>query len=360
MKIGILTHYNVSSHGALLQMYGMKRVLEELGHEVYILIFQRNMDFIDSDKQKRFSASRSNLSYYLKNYLIKNGPGMLLYQVKKQKIMDNFRNQNFSLMPYVKAGELDAVLIGADEVFALENGVNFVMFGHGLNCSNIISYAPSYGQTDISRIDKYACRDLMVSGLKRFSAISVRDENSQSVVKSLLGKEVPIVCDPALLYDFRKEIPRGKHDGKYIVVYSYQSNFKEADRIAAIKSYSKKNGCRLYSVGVYYDWCDKHINCSPLEMLEVFGNAKAVITDTFHGTISSYITQSPVAVFVRNNNNNKLDYLLECLCLQDRKVSDLSQLEEILNTKIDYSIPDNNVLELRRFGMEYLLNALKN
>lgn len=47
MKVGILTHYNVSSQGALLQMYGLKKALEEFGHEVFILTYTRNLDFID-------------------------------------------------------------------------------------------------------------------------------------------------------------------------------------------------------------------------------------------------------------------------------------------------------------------------
>ena len=65
MKIGILTHYNVSSHGALLQMYGLKKQLEEMSHEVFILTYTRNLDFIDENTKKRFSASVKNIPYYL-------------------------------------------------------------------------------------------------------------------------------------------------------------------------------------------------------------------------------------------------------------------------------------------------------
>ncbi len=34
MKIGIITHYNVHNHGALLQLYALKRVLEEKNNYV--------------------------------------------------------------------------------------------------------------------------------------------------------------------------------------------------------------------------------------------------------------------------------------------------------------------------------------
>ena len=357
MKIGILTHHKVSSHGALLQMFGLQQVLQSLGHQVVILDYDRNLDFIDEATRKRFSASLSNLSYYLRSYLVENGPGMLLYQYKKQKVLGGFRGQHFTQIPYVNSGELDAVVVGADEVFSLENGVNFMMYGHGVTARHILSYAPSFGQTDVERIRRFGCERLISSGLEAFTALSVRDAGSQAVIRHLLGKEVPLVCDPALLWhfgSFEKQLQKQK----YIVVYSYQSNFKEEERIAAIRAYAKKKGCHLWSVGVYYKWCDKQINCTPMEMLQIFANAEAVITDTFHGTISSYIARTPAAVFVRQNNNVKLGYLLEQLGYEDRQVISADQLENVLATPPDFAEADRRVAALREAGMAYLTEAL--
>ena len=132
MKVGILTHYNVSSHGALLQMYGLKKALEEFGHEVFILTYTRNLDFIDEATKKRFSASIKNIPYYLSSYMGEDGLGCLFYQFKKQQVLKKFREDNFKMLPYTESAQLDCVIVGADEVFSLENGVNFVMFGHGI------------------------------------------------------------------------------------------------------------------------------------------------------------------------------------------------------------------------------------
>ena len=49
MKIGILTHYNVSSHGAYLQLYAMSRILQERGHEPFVLTYRKNFDFAEED-----------------------------------------------------------------------------------------------------------------------------------------------------------------------------------------------------------------------------------------------------------------------------------------------------------------------
>lgn len=356
MKIGILTHYNVSSHGALLQMYGLKKQLEEMGHEVFILTYTRNLDFIDENTKKRFSASIKNIPYYLFSYMGEDGPGCLFYQFRKQKILKKFREQNFTLLPYIDSAQLDCTIVGADEVFALENGINFMMFGHGITSPKLVAYAPSAGQTDLSRVEKFGCKELLTSGLGKFTALSARDAGTQQLLFELTGKNVPLVCDPALLYQFPH--PDKESKKKYIVVYSYQSNFKDKERIRAIQTYAKRTGCELWSVGVYYRWCDKKINCDPLEMIHVFAKAQAVITDTFHGTITAYIAHTPMAVFVRNNNNVKLEHLLRMIGIENRKVTTNEMLEVVLNIPVDFDRLDRNVENLRNNGMRYLGRAL--
>ncbi|MBQ8752830.1 MAG: polysaccharide pyruvyl transferase family protein, partial [Clostridia bacterium] len=350
MNVGILTHHKVSSHGALLQMYALQSVLEGLGHEVVILDYDRNLDFIDEETRKRYSASLRNLPYYLRSYLVENGPAMMLFQYKKQKSLAAFRGEHFCQTHYVASGELDAVVVGADEVFSLENGVNYMMYGHGITARHKLAYAPSFGQTDVARIRQFGCERLIASGLEGFTALSVRDAGSQAVVAALIGKEPPLVCDPALLYDFGR-FEKQPVKKPYIVVYSYQSNFKQPERIAAIRAYAHKHGCQLWSVGVHYKWCHRQVNCTPLEMLQVFANATAVITDTFHGTISSYIARTPAAVFVRENNAVKLGYLLEQLAYEERRVTSPEQLETVLDREMDFAEADRRVAGLRERGM---------
>lgn len=356
MKIGILTHYNVSSHGALLQMYGLKKELENMGHEVYILTYTRNLDFVDEKTKKRFSASIKNLPYYLASYMGEDGIGCLFYQFKKQKVLGKFRDDNFIMLPYTESSRLDCVVVGADEVFALENGVNFVMFGHGITSRKLIAYAPSAGQTDLARVGRFGCKELLSSGLNKFSALSARDEGTQKLIEELTGEKVPLVCDPALLYSFQH--PQKEKSKKYIVVYSYQSNFKDKSRIKKIKEYAKKTGCELWSVGVYYKWCDKKVNCNPLEMIQIFANAQAVITDTFHGTITAYIAHTPMAVFVRENNNVKLEHLLKTIGILNRRVTKPEELEDVLSTPLDFKILDTNIEVFRQYGNDYLKDAL--
>ena len=337
-------------------MYALKKTLEDLGHDVYILSYNRNLDFIDEETKKRFSASVKNLKYYLTNYIKTNGVGSVPFQYKKQRVLAGFRENHFKIIPYTESNRLDCVVIGADEVFSLENGVNIMMYGHCLTSKRIVTYAPSFGQTDLARVKRFGCEAIISSGLERIDSLSVRDEGSREVVNSLVQKNPPIVCDPALLYDFGVKPNERKN---YIVVYSYQSNFKSPERIRAIQDYAKKEQCELWSVGVYFKWCKRRINCDPLRMIDVFRNAKAIITDTYHGTITSFIARTPVAVYVRENNSVKLDYLLQSIGLEDRKVREDNPLDKILSCDERFDAVEAKVQDLRAHGRAYLEQALQ-
>lgn len=93
-------------------------------------------------------------------------------------------------------------------------------------------------------------------------------------------------------------------------------------------------------------------------MIHIFANAQAVITDTFHGTITSYIAHTPMAVFVRSNNSVKLEHLLQMIGIENRKVTTSEMLEAVLNTPVDFDRLDRNVEDLRSNGIKYLEQSL--
>lgn len=361
MKVGILTHYQVESHGACLQLYAMQKVLQGLGHEVVVLTYPKNFDFADNYNSNKFNISPKNIPWYIKEYLIKQGPGIVYGSYKKHKDLADFVRTTFSFSRYSDAG-VDVCVVGADEVFSLEYGVNIPMYGHGVDAGAMIAYAPSFGQTDLNRIDRFHCRNLISSGLGNFAALSVRDEGSRRIVNELTGRDAEIVCDPALLYTFADEKKRvnDSSDSDYIALYSYNTYMNEQWQIDQIREFAQQRGLKVYSVGSYHKWCDKQVSCDPLELLDYFSRATYVITDTFHGTICSTIVKTPVAVYVRDSNNVKLDYLLEQLGLTDRKAGKDKSLQNIFAKPEEFSKVDERVAKLRSRSMEYLRSALCN
>ena len=107
-------------------------------------------------------------------------------------------------------------IVGSDEVFSIPMGVNMMMYGHCVSTDKMISYAPSFGQTDIALLEKHNAKTLVQEGLKKFVDLSARDENTAQIIEKLTGRVPTMVCDPVLLYDFKDtkvkmKIPKKKY-----------------------------------------------------------------------------------------------------------------------------------------------------
>lgn len=359
MKIGILTHYDVNNLGAQLQMYGLYNFIKESGHDPIILTYNKNFDFKQDEKLKNQITIKS-IPYILNNYLIKKGFKLTLFNVKKYNINKEFRNKNFQFEFYANA-DIDLVVVGSDEVFSIPVGINIMMYGHGLKTNKCVSYAPSFGQTDIEMIHSHNCFNLISSGLKGFKNLSARDDNTKMLINLLTGRDADIVIDPVILYDFSSIKREVKTIGKYILIYSMDRWMNDLSEVNAIKSFAKAKGLKTVSVGTYHKWCDLNINCDCLEWIEYFRNANFIISDTFHGTVLSIITNVPMAIFVRKENSNKIIDLLTKTSLLDRRILDISSknLDLLYDQCIDFNLVNNNLTKLRSDSSKYLLNALE-
>lgn len=360
MKIGILTHYNVYNLGAQLQMLALEAYLKDLGHEVKILTYQKNFDFAAAEKDRN-SGSWKAIPFYLKHYLFEKGPGLTWFNYRKVKAI-NRSIANHSFAPYDQSG-CDAIVIGSDEVFSIDVGCNKMMYGCGLGNVPAIAYAPAFGRTTEEILKKFNCYDLVRDGLSKMFSLSARDTHTQEMIRSLTGREAPLVCDPVLLYDghtFPKPVkPIGK---PYLLVYSYDSNMTAPEEAAAIRACARKHGLTTVSLGTYHKWCDKNLVCGPLEWYSYFKDAACVVTDTFHGSVVAMKNHCNVAIFIRQSINAfKLQSLLEVTGLRQRRLSavTLEELERVLAEKIDYPAVDSRIAQLAAESGNYLKNALE-
>lgn len=363
MKIGILTHYDVNNQGAQLQMYALTKELENMGHTVKILTYTKNYDF-DMEKKLKYQPSIKSIPTYLNEYLIKRGLGSTVHNYKKLKYNKKFRKINFEFANYSTA-DIDMAVVGSDEVFSIPMGVNMMMYGHCVNTNKVISYAPSFGQTNVELLEKKHAKSLVKEGLSNFVDLSARDLNTQKVIKELTGRDATMVCDPVILHKFEEsevktniKIPMQK----YLVVYAYDYNMMDEKEVASIKEYAKKENLLIVSPGTYHKWCDKNISCNALEWVEIIKNAQCVITDTFHGTITSAIMNVPMAVLVRNTlNSNKMTDLLDKLDISDRRMTEISyeELTRVFFQKLNFENVNGRIEKLRKCSLEYLENAIR-
>lgn len=360
-KAGIITHYNVHNYGAELQLYGLRMVLKSLGYNAAALQYRKNFDFIDPDIEAKYRISIKSVPIYAK-YLIQKGTGRTLYNIRKKKILNGFSKREGSIGEYYsKAKDLDVVVVGSDEIFSLEAGPNPWYWGIGVNCDRTISYAASFGPTDMGVIEGHKCKEFVTAGLQRMNEISVRDENSQLIVKALTGKAPQIVCDPVFLYGFEKERRIAKNDGgteNYVIVYSYDDHMNDSETINSIREYARSINAKVYSVGYYHKWCDKNISCDPLDIFKVFTNARVVFTDTFHGSVFAILCNTDLIVKM-HGNSNKLAFLMKQFRLEERIVESFTESQATLKRDIDFEQVNKRIDGLRKTSMEYLKEALE-
>lgn len=359
--IGIITHYDVFNHGAILQLNALCKTLRAKGYDAKALQFEKNYDFLGVKLKSKYNISIKSVVFYIK-YLCKKGMGKTIFNVRKMRLLNKFKQQEQLLDAYyTECGKKDAVIIGSDEVFALHTGPTPVFFGHACPSDHVISYAGCFGPTTLNDIRQLHCEALVKSGLQSMEAVSVRDKNSFDIVTELTGKEPTLVCDPVILYGYRQELARFTPPSlpKYMVVYAYDESLNDPEEVKQIKDYARRNNLIIVSPGFYHSWCDKNINVDSVNIINYFAHAACVVTDTFHGTVLSIITGREVAVKIRNNSNKLLNLIHE-YHLEQQTVSSFDQLDRAFSKPIDYQSVNQEIEKWRKASMEFLDKALRN
>ena len=267
---------------------------------------------------------------------------------------------------------VDCLVIGSDEVFnCIQKNSNVgyspELFGKNNHAKKLITYAASFGNTTLEKLEKYKKANEAGALLKKFDAISVRDANSGTIVEQLTGKEPVYNLDPVLTYDYMNccdKIPQVQTNEKYLILYAYAGRISndEADWIAA---YAKKKNLKVYAIGGIQKCADRFVDCSPFEVLAYFRNAEEVITDTFHGSIFSVITHRPFTTLIRKSvgnsygNEEKLSDLLKRLGLANRMTTKIEDTENINEKAIDYAKVDEQLKAHREVAKEYLRKNLE-
>lgn len=329
----------VRNYGSFLQAYGLKKTIEALEHEVVFVDYRFEKELVHNER-----------SLYQK---IVNNLNVFKYLKKKQtqkKYDERFDNEFLPFLCGKKKNyvpkDIDLLVIGSDEVFNCLQpypvGYSRELFGKGYENIPVISYAACFGQTNYDRLKEYGISEEVSELLKKFKAISVRDDNSYETVKKLTGIEATMNLDPVLVSDFSDEMVDNVEIKDYIVVYAYPERLT-AEEKKEIKKFAKKHNKKIVSFGMFQDISDMEIIVNPFEIFAYFKHADFIITDTFHGSIFSIKTHSNFCTIVRDakaGNSNKLADLLDRLKMSDRIINDINEIEEKYASETDFKKTD--------------------
>lgn len=250
----------------------------------------------------------------------------------------------------------DVVVVGSDEVWNLSHpwyAAKHAFFGDGLKAERVIAYAASFGCHDaIHALD--AC---WAERLRRFQALSVRDENSLRILRLGLGRETPLALDPCLQYP--QFCRRAGAAEKIALVYGH--GFPPAF-VAHVRDWARTRSLRLVSIGYRNDWADtQHLSAGPEDFAQAVGAARAVITTYFHGCVFALLNDKPFACTLTHYRRHKIDSLVQSLAAQDRLLcAEATQAE--LEQALDDPPSDETkrrIARLRAQSADFLDNALQ-
>ena len=172
IKVGILSMQRIQNYGSFLQAYGLKHILEELGCEVQFVDYHPGETLIPADGGTGIMRKLSKVTDVLKQ----DGP-----LKEKLRFIKYKKNYAANYYPYLGITEeknynpeLDVLIIGSDEVFnCVQNNTNVgfspELFGQGNKAKKLVSYAASFGNTTIEKLEQYGVKDQVTEWLSAFS-----------------------------------------------------------------------------------------------------------------------------------------------------------------------------------------------
>ena len=183
--------------------------------------------------------------------------------------------------------------------------------------------------------------------LKNFTGVSVREITTINLAEKYLGIKPNFVLDPTFLIDKSNYISLIKYYKGY---FNYNQKFLcvyQLDKYKKMENFIKysclKLNFTLHKVNISNNfYIEDFIKC--------INNSKAVITDSYHGTIFSIIFEKPFVSFINSKRGNtRFLSLKHFLKINDRIISPKS------NKKIDI-----NLLKINFKVNQILFDEMKN
>lgn len=378
MKLGILTLVPYDNYGGILQGYALQTVLERLGHDVTIMRTKLYNWVSLKNKILRFV-------WWVKDRYVKRKTGIsclvpgtyLDYRVARIKpFIDKHIHftREFSstrdLYHFQDKSQYDGFVVGSDQTWrpCLSPDL-YHMFCDFLPASSHklrIAYAASFGvdTNEFSDVQLGICKPL----IKKFQAISVREESGVKLCKDMFGVEAKHVLDPTMLLnkeDYLELIKDYRPQNEHVDLMQYMFFFNHEENAIIAKTSSLLNMKPVNLMTKYFlnQVQDKSqlpdAQFLPVEeWISAYSRAKFVLTDSFHGTVFCiifnvpFLCVSPVAIA-------RFKSLLKVYGLEDRLVMKESEVtKDLLEKPIDWE-KVNSVREvLKKQSLDFLKKSL--
>lgn len=367
MKIGILTMHKIYNYGSALQAYALQNVIIEMGYKCKIIDYQYPNSY------HSFRNRKLTLKKIVKGIIYKIKMKMFYKRSEQKRLYHQFWEDFFHLTKkynsrneiFAEPPNFDLYITGSDQVWNPKHmkgdSVFFCDFIN--NGKHRISYASSFSSANLDEVFIEPYTNL----LRKYFAISVREESGVKIVKQLTGADAKSVCDPTLLLTEADYAPLASHSSIYIerpylLAYILGYNYNPYPLIQqVINKISKEK-----KISVVYLLCN-NLNgfrgthsrtisaAGPNEFLYLFKNASFVITSSFHGTAFSLIFEKDFyAITKGDGSDDRIISLLDRVKLKSRSLSMKSELGYLETEKIDYKKITPELMKYREDSLSFL------
>lgn len=387
-KVGIVSCYFQHNYGSMLQAYATQKALDKLNVENETINIEGFNSEIQKAKIKYFIKASLTSDILLsklgmaKNVLRKKlskNEYAELSKVRARKF-DAFAEKQFRLsQKYNSKKELgdlceknySAVLVGSDQLWLPGNiAADYYTLNFVPRTVNSIAYSTSFGQSSLPKDSEKKAKVF----LKKIRHIGVREESGQKLVKKIANRNVPVVCDPTLLFDGDEWMDIQQEEAivkePYIFCYFLGNNPPHREFAKRLRS---ATGCKIVAlthldefVKCDEDYADeKRYDVDPADFLNLVRNAAYVCTDSFHCSVFSILYKKDFFTFRRyarqtkQSTNSRLDTLFKLAGIKGKVKNGDENINECLKEKVDYERVHKNLEKIREESYIYLKKALE-
>lgn len=294
IKVGVVSLFDNNNHGNRLQNYAMQQVL------------LRYADRVITIKNKPYYSEKSRLARMLplaESVLLNRLLGM-----ERRSQFVRFTRRYITTSRYCywydregvtlkKADHCDLYCAGSDQIWnpAIGRRCSFDYLSFA-DSEKTFAYAASFGGDSVQK----EFQDVMRKGLRHIKYISVREDTGRGIVENLTGRtDAQVLVDPTMLltcqeWDRVISKPRETVPENYVLTYFLGAVSDK--RKAAIQARAQELGCQLIEL---MDPDSPFYAVGPDGFVWLIKNARYICTDSFHGSVFSFLYGRPFAVFTR-------------------------------------------------------------
>ncbi|RRH67309.1 polysaccharide pyruvyl transferase family protein [Falsigemmobacter faecalis] len=362
LNVGILTLPLHTNFGGILQAVALYNFLSGEGHNVTLIraAAPRPLHLRLLSRALR-NTPFQNFFGIRGNFLLleSHTPFLRRYIATQTRRLRGF----YELRNFVQGSNLDAVIVGSDQVWRPEYGMGVDIRRYFLDFADEpvlkVSYAASFG---LSRWNYQDYIPELTNLLLKFNAISLREGSGVKICCDTFGRDDgQVVLDPTLLMPasfYEQMLPRDEEvPQKKLTVLKYVLDAIDACNIV------EKEIVQSLGADVIVTSIAAGNNSTVLtvpEWLSKFKTADYVITDSYHGMIFSIIFQKQFIVVPNMcRGGDRFMSLARMLFLESRVHFD-GQDFQLPAKEIDYEHTHSLISDLRHKSVAFIRKSLFN